>query len=214
MPTRGTRTMLVIGVLCMLFFVFLRQRKKGDAATVDTPAVRTEDKPVAPPTPPPPPLPPPPPSLPPGTFKVQSVRLKARDGQSERAVICSEVKLSMTGRWLRPSSGTVTTVAPGHKGDWRLLDDDTNSHISLVHTDTTTPGNAIVLYYGGVEADSLVLWVRTDVVPQSGADHMYNVDVEVVGDNNRVLWKKQLNPSLYFPDGKYYSFQFQKIPSD
>ncbi len=152
--------------------------------------------------------------LPPSTLNVNAIRLKARDGQPEFGVVCSEVKLQLEGKWIRPVSGSVSTVQPGHSGDWRLLDDDSNGGPSHVHTDVTTPGNAIVLHYGGVRADELSIWVRTDVVPNSSTDFMYNVDVEIIGENDRVVWKKRLNPSLYYAAGNQYTLSFQNLPSD
>ncbi len=81
-----------------------------------------------------------------------------------------------------------------------MLDDNSNGNNSMLHTDGTTPDNSIVLFYGDVPADGMKIWIRTDVVPPvSDRDFMYNVDVEVLGVNNDVIWKNALNSTLYSP---------------
>lgn len=200
---------IVLVVVCAFLYVIYRYRKRNSSTTdnnttATTTTIGSEDKPITTAQPI---------QTKPSTLKVKSIRLRARDGQPERAVVCSEVKLLLADKWLRPISGSVSTVAPGHSDEWRQLDDDSNSSRSYVHTDTTTPGNTIVLNYANVEADRVALWTRTDYL-QSGADHMFNVDVEVIGDDNKIVWKKQLNKSLFSDAGKSYNLDFQSLPSD
>lgn len=140
-------------------------------------------------------------------MKVKSVQLRARPGHPERAVVCSEVQLFNGGTWVRPNAGYVTTAAPGHSSDWRVLDNNSNGG-TFVHTDVTSPNNAIVLYYPDVPADRISLWIRTDVPAVSGADRMYNVDVEVYNENNVMIWKKELNSTLFNAAGLSYSLSF------
>lgn len=213
---RNVRFVLIsLVVVVLIWLIFFRKRDKprdtdGSTATPITPPVmptpqttpqqQTTQQQQTTPT-----------QSQPSKLRVHSIRFKARDGQTERGVVCSEVKLLSSGKWLRPVSGSVTTVAPGHKGDWRILDDNSNG--SYVHTDVTSAGNAITLNYGGVEADALAVWVRTDYL-NSGMDHMFNVDVEVIGENNQVIWRKQLNRNLFSETGKSYSLDFITMSSD
>ncbi len=85
------RALIVILVAVCIFVLVLSRWKKTGTPNVSG----VDEKPITPPTS----FQPSTATLP-STFKVHSIRLRARDGQPERAVVCSEVKLLMVGKWL------------------------------------------------------------------------------------------------------------------